>query len=99
MSARGARLCKGWHYTAAHAFTSPPTRPLASSDRPLTAGRNGLLGMGLLQGLLALGVIHSGLDRDWQMMAMPLIVQPPLFMAMAVTRWRDARQTVPGGRS
>lgn len=70
---------------------SPPTRLLASSDRPLTAVRNGLLGMGLLQGLLALAVTRSGLDSGWQLLAWLLIVQPPLFMAMAVTRWRDAR--------
>jgi len=66
-----------------------PTRD--ALDRPLNAVRNGLLGMGLLQGLLALALVHSGLERDWQALALLLILQPPLFMAMTVTRWRDAR--------
>ena len=47
--------------------------------------------MGLLQGLLALALVHSGLDKDWQALALLLILLPPLFMAMTVTRWRDAR--------
>lgn len=60
-------------------------------DRPLAEVRNGLLCMGLLQGLLALALVHSGLERDWQTLGLLLILQPPLFMAMTVTRWRDAR--------
>lgn len=60
-------------------------------DRPLAQARNGLLCMGLLQGLLALALVHSGLERDWQTLALLLVLLPPLFMAMTVTRWRDAR--------
>lgn len=66
-------------------------------DRPLHAVRNGLLCMGLLQGLLALALVHSGLERDWQALALLLILQPPLFMALTVTRWRDARLWAGGG--
>lgn len=47
--------------------------------------------MGLLQGLLTLALVHSELAPGWKALALLLIVQPPLFMAMAVTRWRDAR--------
>lgn len=47
--------------------------------------------MGLLQGLLALALAHSEIAPAWQALALLLIVLPPLFMAMAVTRWRDAR--------
>ncbi|WP_159916052.1 DUF4153 domain-containing protein [Pantoea sp. 18069] len=60
-------------------------------DRPLAQVRNGMLCMGLLQGLLALALVHSGLERDWQALVLLLILQPPLFMAMTVTRWRDGR--------
>ncbi|MET1115932.1 MAG: hypothetical protein ABWY08_13410 [Comamonas sp.] len=63
----------------------------ASLDRPPTAVRNGLLLLGLLQGLLLLALVHSGFERGWRMLAVLMVVQPPLFMAMAVTRWRDVR--------
>lgn len=57
--------------------------------------RHGLLVMGLLQGMALYAVTHSDLwgydaiDRSWMALCMLLIVQPPLFMAMAVVRWRQ----------
>ncbi|QKV54882.1 DUF4153 domain-containing protein [Comamonas antarctica] len=62
-----------------------------SLDRPSTAVRNGLLAMGLLQGLLTLALVHAQWTPGWKALALLLILLPPLFMAMAVTRWRDAR--------
>ena len=65
--------------------------PSASLDKPSTVVRNGLLFIGLLQGLLLLALARSGLAPGWQALGVLLVVLPPAFMAMAVTRWNDRR--------
>lgn len=67
--------------------------PGAPLPPPLT--HRGFMVMGVLQGLCLYGLTewlhwdYMGAGRAWLALWMLLVVQPPLFMAMAVTRWRQ----------
>ncbi|WP_284337410.1 DUF4153 domain-containing protein [Comamonas sp. NoAH] len=74
-------------------FSSPASERLRSPQPP--ASQRGLMVMGALQGLALFAVMEWGdglfgaVDRSWLALLMLLVVQVPLFMGMAVSRWHQ----------